>query len=205
MQNSNTKFFTTKNIVYLSILTALLIVLNLLGSVFKIITNVNLTLIPIVLGALMLGVKGGFILGIISGLMTFLFGVTGVDPFTQFLFVEHPVLTFLTCTVKITVAGVLGGLVYKLIANKNKLVATFVASAVVPIVNTGLFILGALIMSESVSGYMASQGVEGVDVIYFLIVICAGVNFLIELFINMVVAPAIHTVVGVLEKSVFKK
>jgi thiamine transporter ThiT len=202
MQNSNTKFFTTKNIVYLSILTALLIVLNLLGSVFKIITNVNLTLIPIVLGALMLGVKGGFILGIISGLMTFLFGVTGVDPFTQFLFVEHPVLTFLTCTVKITVAGVLGGLVYKLIANKNKLVATFVASAVVPIVNTGLFILGALTMSDSISVLASS---EGVDVIYFLIVICAGVNFLIELFINMVVAPAIHTVVGVLEKSVFKK
>jgi thiamine transporter ThiT len=202
MQNSNTKFFTTKNIVYLSILTALLIVLNLLGSVFKIITNVNLTLIPIVLGALMLGVKGGFILGIISGLMTFLFGVTGVDPFTQFLFVEHPVLTFLTCTVKITAAGVLGGLVYKLIANKNKLVATFVASAVVPIVNTGLFILGALTMSDSISVLASS---EGVDVIYFLIVICAGVNFLIELFINMVVAPAIHTVVGVLEKSVFKK
>jgi hypothetical protein len=150
----------------------------------------------------MLGVKGGFILGIISGLMTFLFGVTGVDPFTQFLFVEHPVLTFLTCTVKITAAGVLGGLVYKLIANKNKLVATFVASAVVPIVNTGLFILGALTMSDSISVLASS---EGVDVIYFLIVICAGVNFLIELFINMVVAPAIHTVVGVLEKSVFKK
>jgi thiamine transporter ThiT len=202
MQNSNTKFFTTKNIVYLSILTALLIVLNLLGSVFKIITNVNLTLIPIVLGALMLGVKGGFILGIISGLMTFLFGVTGVDYFTSILFGQHPVLTFLTCTVKITVAGVLGGLVYKLIANKNKLVATFVASAVVPIVNTGLFILGALTMSDSISVLASS---EGVDVIYFLIVICAGVNFLIELFINMVVAPAIHTVVGVLEKSVFKK
>ncbi|MBO5285446.1 MAG: ECF transporter S component [Clostridia bacterium] len=202
MQNSGEKFFTTKNIVYLAILTALLIVLNLLGSVFKIVTNVNLTLIPIVLGALMLGIKGGIILGVISGLMTFIFGVTGVDPFTQFLFSQHPVLTFLTCTVKITAAGALGGLVYKLISKKNTYVATFVASAVVPVVNTALFIVGALTMYDSISA-LASP--DGYGVVYFLVIVCAGVNFLIELAINVLVAPAIHTTVRVLEKNVFKR
>ena len=67
----NSKFFTSKNVVTLALLTALLVVLNLLGTVFKVITNVNLTLIPIVLGALLMGFKGGLILGLISGLMTF--------------------------------------------------------------------------------------------------------------------------------------
>ncbi len=195
------KFLCTKNVVYLAILTALLVVLNLLSTVFRIITNVNLTLLPIVLGALMLGMRGGIILGAISGVMTFLFGVTGVDAFTNFLFVQHPVLTFLTCTVKITFAGVLGGLVYGLIKNKNKYVATFVASAIVPIVNTGIFVLGALTMYDSISVLAAG---EGVGVMYFLIIVCAGVNFLIELGINLLVAPAVYAVVNILEKSAFR-
>lgn len=195
------KFFTTKNIVYLAILTTLLVVLNLLSTVFKIITNVNLTLIPIVLGALLLGMRGGLILGAISGVMTFVFGVTGVDAFTNFLFTQHPVLTFLTCTVKITAAGVVAGLVYSMFKDKNKHAATFMAAAIVPIVNTLIFILGALTMYDSMSVLAAG---EGVGVIYFLIVVCAGVNFLIELAINLVVAPAIYSVVNILEKNVFK-
>ena len=197
----STKFLNTKNVVYLAILTTLLVVLNLLSTVFKVITNVNLTLIPIVLGALMLGMRGGLILGLISGVMTFLFGVFGVDAFTYFLFTQHPILTFLTCTVKITVAGVLGGLVYNLLKNKNKYVATFLASATVPVVNTAIFILGALTMHDSIS--VLADG-EGVGVMYFLIIICAGVNFLIELGVNLLVAPAIHATVNVLEKNAFK-
>ena len=193
------KFFSTRNIVYLAILTTLLVVLNLLGTVFKIITNVNLTLIPIVLGALLLGMRGGLILGLISGIMTFLFGVFGIDPFTNFLFVNHPVLTFLTCTVKITAAGVLGGLVYNLIKNENKYLATFLSAATVPVVNTAIFILGALTMHDSIT--VLADG-EGVGVMYFLIILCAGVNFLIELAINVLVAPAVHTVVRVLEKRI---
>lgn len=201
MNSESSKFLSTKNVVYLSILTALLVVLNLLSTVFKIITNVNLTLIPIVLGGLMLGFKGGLILGAISGVMTFVFGVTGVDPFTNFLFTSHPVLTFLVCVVKTSLAGFLGGLVYDAIKGKNTLVATFVSSAIVPVVNTGVFILGALTMYDSISVLAQAQGT---DVMYFLIIVCAGVNFLIEFAVNLVVAPAIHTVVRVLEKSAFK-
>ncbi|MBO5068223.1 MAG: ECF transporter S component [Clostridia bacterium] len=201
MNNQEKKFFTTKTVVYLAVLATLLIVLNLLGTVFKVITNVNLTLIPIVLGALILGWRGGLILGIISGLMTFIFGVTAVDPFTNILFTQHPVLTFLTCVVKITVAGVVGGLLYSAVQKKNKYVAVFSASAIIPIINTALFIIGALLMSDTI-GTMAQS--NGVDIIYFLVILCAGVNFLIELAINLLVAPAIHTVVRILEKTAFK-
>ncbi len=191
----NSKFFTTKNVVLLGILTALLVVLNLLSTVFKVITNVNLTLIPIVLGALLLGVRGGLILGGISGLMTFLFGVFAVDPFTNVLFTNSPVLTFLTCVVKITLAGGVAGFIYGLLKAKNKYVAVFVASAIVPIVNTLVFILGALAMYNVIATNFSQ------DVLYFLVITCAGVNFLIELAINLVVAPAIHTVIKVLDKT----
>ncbi len=201
MNNQEKKFLTTKTVVYLAVLTTLLVVLNLLGTVFKVITNVNLTLIPIVLGALVLGWRGGLILGLISGVMTFIFGVTGVDPFTNVLFTQHPVLTFLTCAVKVTVAGVVGGMLYSAIQKKNKYVAVFLASAIIPIINTAIFILGALLMSDTIGGMAQANGV---DIIYFLVILCAGVNFLIELAINLLVAPAIHTVVRVLEKTAFK-
>ena len=191
----NAKFFTSKNVVTLAVLTALLVVLNLLGTVFKVITNVNLTLIPIVLGALLMGFRGGLILGLISGLMTFIFGVTGVDPFTNILFTNNPVLTFLTCTVKITLAGALGGLVYGWLKSKNKYVAVFVASAIVPIVNTAVFILGALAMYNTIATNFSE------DVLYFLVITCAGINFLIELGINLLVAPAIHAVIKAVDKT----
>lgn len=193
--NTKTKFFTSKNIVTLALLTTLLVVLNLLGTVFKVVTNVNLTLIPIVLGALLLGVRGGLILGTISGLMTFLFGVFGVDPFTNILFINSPILTFLTCMVKIIVAGVLGGWVYKLIKNKNKYVAVFVTSAIMPIVNTGIFILGGLAMYDTIAINFST------DVLYFLVIGCAGINFIIEFAVNLLVAPAIYTVIKVLDKN----
>ena len=98
-------------------------------------------------------------------------------------------------------AGSLGGLVYSVFKNKNVYLATFLASAVVPIANTLIFILGALTMYDSMS--VLANG-EGVGVIYFLIVICAGVNFLIELAINLIFAPAINSVVKILDKNVFK-
>ena len=192
----NSKYFTAKRVALLGILTALVIVLNLLSTVFKVITNVNITLIPIVLGALLLGARGGLILGGISGVMTFLFGVLGVDPFTNILFVNSPVLTFLTCVVKITVAGGVAGWIYDLLKSKNKYLAVFVASALVPVINTSLFIIGALAMYDVIATNFSQ------DVLYFLVVTCAGVNFLIELAINLVVAPAIHTVVRVLDRTV---
>jgi len=191
METNENKFFTAKNIVYLAILTALLVVLNLLSTVFKVITSVNLTLVPIVIGALILGVRGGAILGLISGIMTFLFGVFGTDVFTNFLFIDHPIITFFTCTVKTTAAGALSGLVYYLLKNKLKYLGTFIASAVAPIVNTGIFILGALLMSDTLTANFIA---DGTTVIYFLVVTCAGINFLIELGVNIILAPVIYKV-----------
>ena len=168
MQNKF-KFLTTQNIVYLAVLSALLVVFYLLGTVFKIVTNVNLTLIPIALGALILGVRGGLILGLISGLLTFIFGVVNIDPFTNYLFINHPLITFLICVLKITIAGVVSGVIFNLVKSKNEKLACFIASGIVPIINTGLFILGMFTMPEILNEFATGNGVSA---IYFLIIMC---------------------------------
>lgn len=184
------KFFTSKNITFLGVLTALIIVLQVLGSNIVIFGTVRLSfvLVPIVLGAIITGAKGGMFLGFVFGLITVVMGAIGADPFTAVLLSESPVLCVLTCFVKAVCAGLAAALVYKALAGKNKMVALFAAAIVAPVVNTGLFILGALSMGGVIqSNFVADDG----SLIYFLIVGCAGINFLVELAINVVLAPAL--------------
>ena len=192
------KFFSAKKIAALAMLTALVIVLQVFGSYFKIgAISLSFVLIPIVIGAIVLGPLYGAFLGFIFGAVTYIMGIVGADPFTNTLFTAHPFLTALTCFVKAIAAGFLSGLAYKAVKNKSELAAVFVAAAVAPIVNTGIFILGALTMYDSIS---AMSSANNVGVVYFLFIMCAGINFLIEFALNMVLSPAVCTVIKAVKR-----
>ena len=178
------KFFSAKNIAYLAVLLALVIVLQAFSASLQALTvvNLNLALVPIVLGALLLGP---------------LAGVMGINGFYTVIWSGSPFVTTLTCLVKTTVAGLVAGFVYNVIKKKNGLVATFVASGLVPIVNTVLFILGCLCMPATIQ----SINPEGVNLFVFIIVSIVTWNFFIEFAISLVLAPAVHRVVLVVEKQ----
>lgn len=193
------KFFTSKNVTILGVLAAFVIVLQIFGSYFVIagVVRLSFVLVPIVLGAILTGAVGGMTLGFIFGVLTLIMGVVGADPFTFVLFSQHPVLTSLTCIVKGTAAGFCSGLAYYLIGKKNKVAAVFSASAIAPIINTGLFILGALLMSDTLNANFVQNGST---VIYFLIIDCAGINFLIELGLNLILAPSVYRIIKAVRK-----
>ena len=66
-------FFSARNIAYLAVLVALLIVLQLFASAIPMFgVTLNFSLIPIVLAGIFFGMWGGGLLGLISGLLTFL-------------------------------------------------------------------------------------------------------------------------------------
>lgn len=200
-------FFSARNVTYLAVLAALVIVLQLWGSAIPIGPaglNLSFVLIPITLGAIILGPVCGMILGFIFGFVVLMTGVTGTNFFTAYVFSDSPVFTVLTCLVKGMAAGFIGGLLYKLIAKKNKYVAVFVVSAAVPVINTGLFILGALCMSGSITNFANSYlpDVAGNNIMYIIIIGLVTVNFFIELAINLICAPAIYTVDRVVTKSI---
>lgn len=187
------KFFTSKNITFLGVLTALIIVLQVLGSNIVVFGTVRLSfvLVPIVLGAIMLGVRGGVFLGFVFGLITIIMGAVGADPFTYVLLNESPFLCVATCLVKAVCAGLISALTYKAVSVRNKTIALFVSAIVAPVVNTGLFILGALAMGNVLNDKFVANGET---LIHFLIIGCAGINFLVELSINVVLAPALRVV-----------
>lgn len=203
MKTEKSRFFSARNITFLAVLVALVVVLQVLGGYFKIgATSLSFVLVPIVLGGIMLGAWAGALLGLIFGFIVLMYGVTGADPFTAILLGDYPAWTSVLCLLKGAVAGFVSGILYKLISKKSSYAGVFVASAAAPIVNTGLFILGALLMSDTLSENFVS---DGQTVIYFLIIGCAGVNFLIELAINLVLSPAVYTVDRVVEKQLMKK
>ncbi len=201
------KHFSISRMVYLAILTALIIVLQTtIGGAIKIGgTSISLVLIPIVLGAMLLGPVAGAWLGFVFGLVVYIMGVMGLDGFTFFLFSSNPFMTAAICLVKSTAAGFLSGLVFKILKKLNSVVAVFVAAAIAPIVNTGLFILGCLMISGTISSYISEIVGAEMSAVYFLIIVCAGINFIIELAVNVLLAPALHRIVEVVSKRIMKR
>ena len=180
----------------LAILTAIVIVLQLTGVAIRLpflATPISLVLIPITLGAMILGPKAGAWLGFVFGAVVFITcAIMSLDPFTAYLFQNSPIMTACICLFKSTFAGLFSGLAFKYIniKGKNSLFASFVASAITPIVNTGLFILGCLCISGTINGFISSADL-GVSAPYFLIIGCAGINFLFEFAVNMILAPSL--------------
>ena len=188
-------------LVQMALLTAIIMALHFSGTAIPAFgTKISLVLIPIAMGAMLLGPTAGAILGFIYGATVFVsLGVLHMDPFTGFLFDSNPVMTFLICTVKTTAAGLVGGIVYRALCKKNALLAVFVAATLVPTVNTGVFVLGCFLIYNTISQVAASNGYSAV---YFVLIVCAGVNYALELAINMIFSPALERITRILSKRI---
>ena len=126
------KFFSAKNIAYLAVLLALVIVLQAVGGTITFGTvSLNFTLIPIALGAILFGVWGGAFLGLACGIVVLIQVIIG-GGFYSVIWLGSPVITTLTCLVKTTAAGAVAGVMYRLVAKKNKYAAKLVCAGVGP-------------------------------------------------------------------------
>jgi uncharacterized membrane protein len=192
----------------LAVLTAIVLVLQFTGVAIRIPflgTSVSLVLIPIALGAMLLGPAAGAWLGFVFGAITYIMGgVMGMDPFTTFLFQNNPVITAGICFVKSTLAGYLGGLVYRVLKDKKPLLAVFVAAMLVPVVNTGVFCAGCMLILDTIAGFISWAGLPAQGAVYFVFIGCAGVNFILEFAINAVFSPALKRVIDIVSNRFVK-
>ena len=194
------------SLVQLALLTAVILVLQLAGVAIHLpipgATNISLVLIPIALGAMLLGPAAGAFLGFVFGLVVYISGgVMHLDFFTGFLFDNNPLITAGICLVKSTLAGFLGGLVYRLLSKKNVLLAVFAAAAVIPLVNTAVFCLGCLVILDTIRGLMSAAAIGG-TAIHFIFIGCAGLNFVFELAVNMIFSPALERIIRLVSKKI---
>ncbi len=186
---------STKNLVLASILTAIVIVLQFLGSFIKLGPfSVSAVLVPIVIGAATCGVGVGAWLGFVFGIVVILSGDAAA-----FLAINVPG-TIITVLLKGTLCGLFAGIMYKAVAKINKYVAVATSAVICPIVNTGIFLLGcSAFFMDTISGWAIAAEFGG-NVAQYMIFVLVGVNFLVEMAINVVLSPVIVRLLNINEK-----
>ena len=177
---SNTKKATsTKNLVMYAVLTAITFVLQYVSIFIRTGTfSITLSLVPIVIGAALLGIRGGAWLGFVFGVAVLASGDAG-----PFLALSVPG-TVITVLAKGTISGLLAGVIFKVLKSKNTTLAVALSAALCPIANTGVFIIGVFVFFLK---YYLTDGVT----VPALILSFIGVNFFIELAVNIILCPAI--------------
>ena len=198
----NNKFFSAKNVALLGILVALVIVMQLFASAIPMFgVTINFSLIPIAFAGILLGALGGAIVGFASGVVVFISAaVLGAEPFTATLFQAHPVILTLICIGKTTVAGLVSGLVFKFLTKKNNFIAVCVSAVILPIVNTGIYLLGIVLMKDTTATFLG-MGVSTAGAVFVAVFTIIWLNFVLEMAVNLVFIPMIQRVVKVIKKS----
>lgn len=196
----------TLELVQLSMLAALVVVLQLLSALIPPIAgmvSITLTLIPVVIGAILFGKKGGAILGFVFGLIVLINCIAGLDPGGNILWTVNPILTALLCIIKGVAAGFVPAAVYSAvmkdekIGDKAKTPLTVVAAVLAPVVNTSIFVVGMLLFFKDTLTVWAN----GEPILSYILVGLAGINFTIEFLINILLTPAIIRIVDVVKKK----
>ncbi len=177
-----------KRMVSISLLMALVIVMQAISSVIPPVGGfpISLVLIPIVLGAAAYGPGAGAILGATFGVIVYINCITGADPGGAMVFQASPVLCFLVVMGKGILAGAASGIVYRLVQKVNPYLAMLCAAIVCPVVNTGVFIGCMLLFFVEVLKQWAAGG----DLAGYILSGLILINFVPELIINVVFAPA---------------
>ena len=191
----NRRGTSTGTMVLGAVMTAMVILLQLLGSFTAFFGpfSTAVALIPIAIGAILCGPAIGAWLGFVFGAVVIFSG--GAALFWAF---DIPG-TIITVMVKGTACGLAAGLVYKWLKNWNGIVAAFAAAIVCPLVNTGIFLLGcAVFFLDDVVGIATAVG--SADAGMALYIGFAMANFLIEIVTNTLLSPVFVRLLKIKQK-----
>ena len=175
----------------LAMLTAIVLLLQMLPLAVGPMQLAVFTLIPIVVGGALLGVGAGVWLGLVFSLIVLFSGDAA-------LFYAFSVPgTVITIVARGVLAGAAGGLVYKALQRKNQWAAMVSAAVAVPVINTGVFVLGCLVFFMPLIQDWAGGG----NAVTFIFVGLIGVNFFIELAATVIISTALYPVVRKLRRQ----
>ena len=185
MSNTSKRRTQTKTLVLGAILTALVIILQFMGTFIRFGPfQISLVLIPIVIGAATCGVGIGAWLGLVFGAVVLFNGDA-----TAFMQID-PLGTVITVLAKGVACGLTAGVVYKALEKFNSYLAVIAAAIICPVVNTAVFLLGCFIFFfDAIAEWGISAGFDNVIAYMFLGLV--GGNFLVELASNVILSPVI--------------
>lgn len=186
MTNSEKRQKQTKTLVLGAVMTALVVILQLIGTVTTFFGpfSTAVALIPIVIGAALCGTATGAWLGFVFGAVVLMSGGAAL------FFAFNVPGTVVTVLAKGTLCGLAAGLVYNWLKKYNRYLAALASAIVCPVVNTAVFLLGCAVFFMSSADKIAEtlgMGVSGMALFWAL----AMGNFLLEVGTNIVLSPVI--------------
>lgn len=180
-----------KKLTYLAVMTAMVMILQLLGSALIRLGlfSVSLVLIPIVMGAVVGGPLAGMWLGLVFGFTVLISGdaafFMGFDVFG----------TIVTVLLKGALCGLCAGLVFNLLDKVNRYLAVVVSAVVCPVVNTGVFVLGVFTFFMDDITKLATD--SGINTFAYIFLVLIGGNFIFELIVNIVLCPVVTRLLSI--------
>lgn len=188
-----------KKMVGISLLIAIIVVLQMIGTLFPIKigpVSISLVLIPIVIGAAVYGPGAGAVLGGAFGVIATIFCANGMDAGGQMVFQASPALCILVVMAKGILCGCVSGWVYMLLKKRNSYLAMLCAAIICPVVNTGIFLLGMNLFFMDVLQVWAG----GSNIAGYLLTGIILLNFVPELVLNVVLSPVSQRIVHIVRK-----
>ena len=199
MQNVSSK---TKQLTGTAVLIAIIILLQtMLGSIQIGPFTITLTLVPIIIGAVLYGPLTGAFLGLVFGVIVSIQVVTGAAGAGSTMMLEmNPVATITVCIVKGLAAGLVAGLAAAAAGKKHMWLGILLAAILAPIVNTGIFTVALV----TIFGPLAQQWAEAAgsaSVASYILAGIIGVNFVVELAADVILAPIIMRIVCAIREN----
>ena len=198
---TQTSKLSTRTLVLGAILTALVFLLQYMGSFIRLGPfSISLVLIPIVIGAATCGTGIAAWLGLVFGFAVLISGDAAA-----FLAVTVPG-TFVTVLSKGVLFGFFAALTYKaglkaFAKLKNgRYLAVILAAIVCPIVNTGVFLICCSVFFMDTMIEWAAAADLGGNVVHYMIFVLVGVNFIAELVTNIILSPIVSRLIDIRNK-----
>lgn len=193
------KHTATLRLTRLALFTAIILVLAYtpLGYIHIFALEITPIMIPVTVGAILLGPVDGAILGTVFGLTSFS-TCFGASPFGATLLAVNPIFTFLSCVITRMLAGWLTGLIFRALHRaKPGNLAFGVAALLGPVLNTTFF-MGSLVLffynTDYIQGFVTALGATNP---FMFVLLFVGVQGLIEAAVGFVVS-------GLLSRALYK-
>ena len=184
----------TQKWVMCAILTAIVVILQLVCGAIPALNAIALALMPIVIGSSLYGPLVGGWLGFVFGMTVLLSGQAGA------YYAINEIGTIVTVLAKGTLAGFLTGCVYKLCEKVSSYFAVIASAVICPVVNTGIYFLGCkLFFMDTIEEWAAAAKFESVGL--FMIIGLAGINFIIEVTVNLTLASPLTLLLRIGKKT----
>ena len=201
MRNNNTT--RTLYMVELALMVAIIFIMAFtpLGYFQTPGLSITFLTVPVAVGAILLGPKGGAVCGLAFGITSFM-QCFGMGFFGTMLFSINPAATAFTCIVPRNLEGWLCGLIFRAARKVMKNGAYLAASLACPVLNTVLFMTSLVVFfyqTDYIQGFAKTFGTTNP---FLFVVAFVGIQGVIEAAVCFVIAGAVSRTLAVALKQV---